>query len=510
MSAPALATRRMIGVSLLLAAATRAWQIGSEAAYLHPDALGQALEPAFRAVFGYGEVAWEFRDGLRNWLVPGLYLPAFGLAKLLGAPGSAAGMAPYVALARGIGALVDLAALALAMGLTARMVAPRGRALALAWVGLLGALHPAFAVMGAQPLVDVPASTLLLAGVWLSGGSHPRAGAAAAAALTLCGLLRPQLAPAVGIVLLAGLIPSRWGPDWLVARQGVSAARWTSLAGLRRDRRGLLLGAGAALLLVACVDWATWGTPLHSLVAYLRYNLGAGQTAFGVMPADRYLAHFALAMPVGVVLLPALAIFGARTAPLLLLLLLAVVLPHQLVPYKVWRFLHPALWLLLILSGVGVGVAADALAPRLRDVRMRRLAAIMLIVVGAAGAAAAMAGETLWQTTWLWHQGGAEAVERSRALNAAALRISALSPPPARCLQAVLPREAAPGAALFGHSLEVLHPLGGSRPDGAALRAVDCFVLPPDAGQPSARFVAVPGPALPAGVGVWRAAANLP
>lgn len=482
MSAPAVPTRRLIGVSLLLAAASRAWQIGNEAAYLHPDALGQALEPAFRAVFGYGEVAWEFRDGLRNWLVPGLYLPAFGLAKLLGAPGSAAGMAPYVALARAIGAVVDLVALGLAMGLTARMVAPRVRPVALGWVGLLGALHPAFAVMGAQPLVDVPASTLLLAGVWLAGGGHPRSGAAAAAALTLCGLLRPQLAPAVGLLLLAGLL---------------------------RDRRGLLLGAGAALALVACVDWATWGTPLHSLVAYLRYNLGAGQTAFGVMPADRYLAHFALAMPVGVVLLPGLAVFGARKAPMLLLLLLAVVLPHQLVPYKVWRFLHPALWLLLVLSGVGVGVAADALEKRLVDVRVRRLVAIMLLLAAAAGAAAATAGETLWQTTWLWHQGGAEAVERSRALNAAALRISALAPPPARCLQAVLPREAAPGAALFGHDLRVVHPLGGPRPDAAALRSVDCFVLPAEAGEPPARFVAVPGPELPAGVRVWRAAADL-
>ena len=38
----------------------------------HPDEVFQYLEPAHRAVYGYGEQAWEWREGIRNWFVPGL------------------------------------------------------------------------------------------------------------------------------------------------------------------------------------------------------------------------------------------------------------------------------------------------------------------------------------------------------------------------------------------------------------------------------------------------------
>src|SRR3569833_172298 len=38
----------------------------------HPDEIFQYLEPAYRAVHGYGREAWEWRDGVRNWFAPGL------------------------------------------------------------------------------------------------------------------------------------------------------------------------------------------------------------------------------------------------------------------------------------------------------------------------------------------------------------------------------------------------------------------------------------------------------
>src|SRR5690606_17378937 len=47
-------------------------QAVTEPAYLHPDALFQALEPAFSLVWGYGIETWEFREGMRSWVWPGL------------------------------------------------------------------------------------------------------------------------------------------------------------------------------------------------------------------------------------------------------------------------------------------------------------------------------------------------------------------------------------------------------------------------------------------------------
>lgn len=54
--------------------------------YLQPDAEWQGLEIAHRLVFGYGYVPWEWRSehALRSPIGALVYVPAFGLAKLLG------------------------------------------------------------------------------------------------------------------------------------------------------------------------------------------------------------------------------------------------------------------------------------------------------------------------------------------------------------------------------------------------------------------------------------------
>ncbi|MEY3015586.1 MAG: hypothetical protein RIT45_4321 [Pseudomonadota bacterium] len=476
--------RAWFGAWLAVAAVVRVVAMLDEPAYLHPDALGQALEPAFRAVYGHGGVAWEWQQGLRSWLVAALYVPAFALGKALGAPSPAWGMAPFVALARAITIAIDLAAMAAALGLTARHAPDVGRRAGLVGVAALTALHPAFAIMAGQPLVDVPAAALLLGGLWMAGrGGRGRAGGAAFL-LGCAALLRPQLAPAVtALVVVAGVWP-RWLPAFAEPRG----------AALREA----LLGGAAAVALVAAVDAITWGVPLHSLIAYLRYNLDAGQTAFGAMPADRYAAHFALAMPVAAFLLPALAALGARRAPALALVTLIVIASHQAVPYKVWRFLHPALWLCAVLAGVGV---AELLArwptSSLRRPLLTALAAALLL-----GGVAAWRAETIWQTTWLWHQGGAQVVERSRGLNRMALAIAALPSPPQRCVQAVLPEAAAPGHALFGHDLAMVHPLGRKTP-GFTLQTVDCLLVAPDAGEPPPGFASVPLDPLPADLRLW-------
>src|SRR5262249_57482551 len=37
---------------------------------LHPDEVYQFLEPAYFRAHGYGVLAWEWRQGLRNWAAP--------------------------------------------------------------------------------------------------------------------------------------------------------------------------------------------------------------------------------------------------------------------------------------------------------------------------------------------------------------------------------------------------------------------------------------------------------
>ena len=594
---------------LWAAAAVRLWQVVEEPAVLHPDAFGQALEPAFRAAFGHGDVAWEWREGLRSWAWPLLLSPAFWLARGLGAPEVGLGMAPFVGLARGVAVAMDLATLALAVRLEAALAAgdwrfgdgwmealargamqftgrrsraaqvdsgrleptagladgltrsgdvrhlttaddthaewaeegdargdarhlteesaegaagdfsagarnftaphasaldfhapamtsdrsptPRGaRHLTVHVVGALGALHPVWAVTGSQTLIDVPAAAVLLvaAHLTLSPTARPFALGVALAAATL---VRIQLAPALGLLAATALLrhiradvppasPSALpSPAWMASR--TPWQRLDTAMGVGFARR-MGLGAVVGALPFAVLDLLTVGAPFEPLVRYVLFNAEAGQTAFGVMEVDHYLRHAHAALPYLLPALAGLALIGARHQPALGLAMAAFLIAHQALPYRVFRFLHPGLWLVLVLAAIGAAHAAAALRHGLGDqarppVRTR-IALGGVALAGLMATAEAWRDDAIWQTTWLWHHGGHEAVERSRALNRAALAMSA--EPPARVLvQAVLPAAAAPGHVLFGHDVQLRHPLGRSM-SAAQIRSADAWILASD------------------------------
>lgn len=52
--------------------------------FFQADEYWQALEPAHKAVFGYGYLTWEWQYGLRSYLHPLLYMVPYWIAKLLG------------------------------------------------------------------------------------------------------------------------------------------------------------------------------------------------------------------------------------------------------------------------------------------------------------------------------------------------------------------------------------------------------------------------------------------
>jgi len=58
--------------SLAAGAALRLWLAFSDDGVHWPDEIYQTLEPAHRAAFGYGLLAWEFLEGARSWALPGL------------------------------------------------------------------------------------------------------------------------------------------------------------------------------------------------------------------------------------------------------------------------------------------------------------------------------------------------------------------------------------------------------------------------------------------------------
>ncbi|HET9452518.1 MAG TPA: mannosyltransferase, partial [Aggregicoccus sp.] len=72
--------RLALAAGALLPALVAVGQLGR----LHPDEVYQFLEPAWFRAHGYGVLAWEWREGLRNWALPLVASWVLRLAALLG------------------------------------------------------------------------------------------------------------------------------------------------------------------------------------------------------------------------------------------------------------------------------------------------------------------------------------------------------------------------------------------------------------------------------------------
>ncbi len=238
---------------------------------IHPDEVYQFLEPANRAAFHYGFQAWEFRDGLRNWAVPGLLAGAIKAIDALGwktALGHRIAAALVVALLSypGLRATLAYARRRTNDGATATLalLLVCGWATSIYFLGRtlgepIGAL---FGVAGIEAL-DRP-------------GDRRRDGVSAGVWLGLAVVVRYAFAALVVAVIVQELTRRRW-----------------------RVFLPLAIGGGTIALALGALDWVTWGHPFHSMRAYLHYNLLNPDSTqrFGRAPAFYFLPVLAQWFP---------------------------------------------------------------------------------------------------------------------------------------------------------------------------------------------------------------------
>ncbi len=122
----------------------------------YPDEVMQSLEQAHRLVFGSGLVPWEFRDGARSWLLPGMLAVPMWLGNAV-APGSGA----YRWLAQALIAAITASSAAVGYVWAKRY----GR-----WPALVAAIVLCtwfeFVYFGARAFGEVVAAAFLFAGVF--------------------------------------------------------------------------------------------------------------------------------------------------------------------------------------------------------------------------------------------------------------------------------------------------------------------------------------------------------
>ena len=482
--------RRWVGLTFLLLFLPRAIYALEEVAYIHPDVLGQAIEPAYRAVHGAGRVSWEFTQGVRSWIWPGVLTPIFWLCEAFGLSGPGIGTRVPLVGVNLLCAAIDAFAWAFVawVGAAAVFDDPRVQRRA-RWTTVgLGATQAMWLLPGSQAIIGVPAgAALAVAGAlslrrWRGRPARRFESFATGAALAATLLLRIQLAP---VVAFAGLLV-------------LHALRTKSPPSPGRSASPLAeLFAGAVLVaaVFGLVDWITWGAPWASTLRYLEFSFTRSDEVFGRMPADRYFVHAWSVGSVGFVLIVLAALAQLRSHWPLALIPLVAFLPHQLVGQKQLHFLHPlGPWLGLAAAATWAQLYAS-LAPRLSPAMRRAADGLIALALLLGGATGALEG-SYWKSTWLFHQGGEAAIARSRALNRAYLQLAEAPLAELRVAQAVLPAAASPDMAHLGHPVPSI-PLLEQTPD-ARLGPADLLLtwgeLPPASLPPGFRPRAPLGP----------------
>ncbi len=315
--------------------------------FIAPDEIVQYFGQAHRLVYQHGPVPWEYQVGLRSWLIPGLLAAPIWAAKALGA-------SPHAGL---VLIWVLLSFLSLSIVWCAFQWGRIYHGIRGAWIaGGLAAIWPDLWIMAPHPLEEALAAYSLVPAAFFTTRARQSGASrhvlAAGFLLGLSFVLREQLAPAIAIIgiYLCGRTMKSW-----------------------------LIGVGAAclpVLLVGGLDWLTWGQPFRSfwLNIYLNAVLGVSSNAFGTSPAGFYLLRFMADWLWSAVAVLLFAWQGARALPMAAFAALAIITEHSLIPHKEFRFIFPAIALIVPL--VGVGLAGSL--PTLSEAR-RRLVGLFLL-----------------------------------------------------------------------------------------------------------------------------------
>jgi hypothetical protein len=285
-----------------------------------PDEYYQALEPAHRAVFGYGWQAWEFIDGARHWTLPGFVAGVLWFASKL--------HLPLIATVEVVCVAIHSATIVAISVLAQRLGASR-------WSSALSAV--VFAVMGlavfmaprtmGEGLSALPVTVALALCVKPS-----RRG------LIIAGVL---LTLAVGLRLQNGLFCL-----------GALALVWRR--GSRREAGVLFAVLLAGALAYGLVDLFTWGSFFHSAMVYVRFNLIEGRaSSFGTAPPWHYVTSLITAEGATVIPLVLLSLAAMRRTPDLAWVIIVFLAVHSLIPHKELRFVFPILPLLAAHAAVG-------------------------------------------------------------------------------------------------------------------------------------------------------------
>ena len=338
--------RLLIAAILLVAVAARVVAFSPYAIH-HPDEAVQYLEQAYRLLTGHGLVPWEYRLGMRSWLVPLLLAAPMWLGEQL-APGTTL----YVVLPRLLVAAIALTPLWAAWSI-GRRVSDRHGLVALAVV----ALWYEWVYFSVHVLTETLAVALFLP----------------ATALLLGERSRSRLIVAGALLGFACIFRFHYGPAAFVLAAMILRNRW-------RDWGWLIVGGLVPIAISSAVDLAMGGWPFGWVVENIRHNVIENRAAdFGEFGVEAYGQMLWLAW--GVVLVPILwcAWPAARRYPALAAAALVNLLVHLAIGHKEYRFILLTTQIVVLLAGIGTVDRVAGLKAKSRDMALAAAVAVWVI-----------------------------------------------------------------------------------------------------------------------------------
>ncbi len=367
--------RLAVAAFVLLGLALRFWA-ASIPSMAHPDEIFQYLEQAHRLVFGYGVVPWEYRYGMRSWLVPLALMPFMAAGAALAPADTLYLLLPKLA-AASLSLLILPAAWSLGARLS-RLHALAALAVAAAWYQLV--------YFGAHILTETLAVSLILpaAALLLPRPQQPRLLVLAGVLLGLGAILRFHYLPALFVLVLLS--------------SGKDIRRW------------LLVSAGGALSFAAgaAVDIVMGQAPFGWLLENFRQNILLNRSAaFGVSGPFEYASMYVESW--GFWLVPVLLFLAPVIARYRPLFWMAVtnLLVHSAIGHKEFRFVLLTTAVLVILAVIGSVEWLQRLQKRLPE-RSARFAPAALILAWLGVSAAFAVGDRM-RPRWTAFSAGFEA-----------------------------------------------------------------------------------------------------
>ena len=286
----------------------------------HPDELWQYLEPAYKLVTGRWVEAWDFRSGIRSWLVPIAITPAVWLGHTL-APESLW----HVYLPR-----IELTLLSLSIVWTAWTIGYRLSRTHAIIAAFVAATWVEFVHFAPRTMSEPIAVALIFPAFVFLGEDGRKKLIISGLLFGLAVAVRLQYAPAVAALVLLG-----------------TGKRWRCLP-------WVIAGGIGGLLIDGIANAIAGETPFYWMIENFRINVLHSKSAeFGTGPWYQYPFKMLYTWNFlsGAIII--FAGFGARRFPILAAVAIINILFHSLIPHKEYRFIFLSSALIIFLAAIG-------------------------------------------------------------------------------------------------------------------------------------------------------------